>query len=74
MPETKSFDYRLQFFKDHANKEVSVKAVAVRNDKNANYDPTSIHTYVLEEDFDYMQINRGVVLFDKYKIAEQNYQ
>lgn len=59
LPETKSFDYRLDFFKDHSNKEVAVKAVAVRNNKNANYDPTSIHTYVLEEDFDYMQINNG---------------
>ena len=59
LPETKSFNYQMQFYKDHSNKEVGVKATAFRNNKNAAYVQTSVYTYVLEDDFDYIRIDNG---------------
>ncbi|MEM6842604.1 MAG: hypothetical protein AAF632_10300 [Bacteroidota bacterium] len=58
-PHTRYHQYKLQFYQNQSTQPVDYQAEKQRSDKRAD-DRASTHYYVLQKEFDYMQLQTGV--------------
>ena len=57
---TRNYDYNLEFYQDENNQKVDVIAETIRSDKTATRQEATTKFYVLENEFDYIQVHHSV--------------